>query len=251
MNTINNMTFDDILGLIVFYGIVFLIIFLVAKRKKQKRQEAIEAYKQTTYFKQTQNEYDKTMKDLGSYGEYLIYDELKPLENESCRLLFNLYIPRDNGKYSEIDCLVITTHGLYVIESKNYSGWIFGSNDQKYWMQTFKTGDKQKFYNPIWQNNAHLKQLSEHLDLDNTYFKSLIAFSNRCTFKAKPDNTDRLSIIHRKDVLDVLKEDIGKTNEILTLEQVSEIYNKLQPLTNASEEIKQSHINDVSNIKQF
>lgn len=49
---------------------------------------------------------------------------------------------------TEVDLIYINTSGIYVIESKNYSGWIFGDFKQKYWTQTFKT-EKHKFYNPV------------------------------------------------------------------------------------------------------
>lgn len=237
-------TIRDIIGLVLFYGVIALVIILIIKHRKKTREQKIEEYKQTTYFKQTGNEYSDTKRSLGKYGEFLVYDELKSLEGNNVKFIFNAYIPRDNDKYSEVDTIVLTLHGLYIIESKNYSGWIYGDKDSQYWTQTFKTS-KNKFYNPIWQNYSHVKYLSSYLNLDYDKFKSIIVFSNRCTFKAVPENTDRLSIIHRRDILPVVKNDLENTDEVFKSDDLNLIYEKLTKLTNIKEAIKQKHIDSI------
>lgn len=63
-------------------------------------------------------------KAIGTYGENLtIFDlELLKVKGYNGNILHNLYIPYNNGKTSEIDILFITKKGIFVIESKNYSG---------------------------------------------------------------------------------------------------------------------------------
>ena len=65
---------------------------------------------------------------IGRYGEALTARELKLVDlfGRKGKILRNVYIPKDNGETSEIDVLYITQKGIFVIESKNYSGWIFG-----------------------------------------------------------------------------------------------------------------------------
>ena len=81
------------------------------------------------------------------------------------KVVRNLYVPSGRGHTTEIDLLYITQKGIYVVESKNYSGYIFGSESQKTWTGTLYTGkdcfgrskvEKHHFYNPIWQNQAHI-----------------------------------------------------------------------------------------------
>ena len=50
------------------------------------------------------------------------------------------------GKTTEIDLLMLHEKGIFVIESKYYSGWIFGSEDQLKWTQCFRNGRKEHFY---------------------------------------------------------------------------------------------------------
>ena len=66
----------------------------------------------------------------------MIYKYLKDFENQGAKFLFNIYIPKKGNETTEIDVLMISSKGLFVFESKNYSGWIFGGDNQKYWYQT-------------------------------------------------------------------------------------------------------------------
>jgi hypothetical protein len=66
--------------------------------------------------------------------------------------------------FSQIDNIVVSPYGIFVIEAKNYDGWIFGDQDKKFWIQTFSNGRKNRFYNPIWQNNGHVKALKDTLE---------------------------------------------------------------------------------------
>ena len=65
----------------------------------------------------------------------------------------DLYLDNGNEKYSQIDLVVATKVGIVVFEVKEYSGWIFGNQNQRNWTQLLAYG-KQKyyFYNPIFQN---------------------------------------------------------------------------------------------------
>ena len=66
---------------------------------------------------------------MGRRGEKLTERELKLVRflGRGGKILRNVYIPKENGETSEIDVLYITQKGIFVIESKNYSGWVFGS----------------------------------------------------------------------------------------------------------------------------
>lgn len=107
-------------------------------------------------------------------------------KNTNYKILFNLYIPKENGETTEIDLILITPYGLFVIESKNYSGWIFGNTNNKFWTQTLPARrwgiNKEHFYNPIKQNANHILHLKNLLKIDIPYW-SIIAFSDDCEFK--------------------------------------------------------------------
>ena len=66
----------------------------------------------------------------------MTYRNLRRYEKEGTRFLFNLYIPEGENGTTEIEMLMLSAKGLFVFESKNYSGWIFGSERQPKWYQT-------------------------------------------------------------------------------------------------------------------
>ena len=81
--------------------------------------------------------------------------------------------------------IMIHQSGIYVFESKNYSGWIFGSEDSKNWTQTLPSGrkaHKEYFLNPIIQNKVHIKWLVKLIG-EESPIHSIIVFSERCTLR--------------------------------------------------------------------
>ncbi len=100
-------------------------------------------------------------------------------------IFHDLYLQKKNGEFSQIDIVVATPQGLLVIEVKDYSGWLFGNEKQRYWTQVLNYGkEKYRFYNPIMQNAGHIKALREqseqfaHLPIFN-----VILFAGNCTLK--------------------------------------------------------------------
>ena len=96
----------------------------------------------------------------GQVGETQIYKVLERLEGQKA-IISNCYLPMKDSGTTEVDLVLIHESGIYVIESKNYSGWIFGSENQKYWTQSLPSRggrtEKHQFYNPIWQNRTHVQ----------------------------------------------------------------------------------------------
>ena len=76
----------------------------------------------------------------------------------------NCYVPNRSGDKIEIDMIMLCQKGIYVIENKNYSGWIFGDEKSKNWCEILK-GKKYFFYNPIKQNKSHIKNLEKQLQV--------------------------------------------------------------------------------------
>lgn len=73
-------------------------------------------------------------------------------------IFHDLYIQKPNREYTQIDVAVATKAGIIVFEVKDYSGWIFGNEHQKYWTQILAFGkEKHRFYNPVMQNYGHIQ----------------------------------------------------------------------------------------------
>lgn len=97
----------------------------------------------------------------GYYGEYLVFKELYPKLSGCCKILMNLQVPTGDGRTTEIDLLLIHETGLYVFEMKHYKGTIYGKSHEQKWTQYFRTAPNSRFYNPVLQNQYHIKALQK------------------------------------------------------------------------------------------
>lgn len=210
----------------------------------------IKKYKKCSYYKITHNPYLRVRYNVGKHGEYLTYRYLRKFEKAGAKFLFNVYIPKENEETTEIDVLMISCKGLFVFESKNYGGWIFGSDNQKYWYQTFPAGrgrsHKESFYNPIFQNNTHIKYLKSLIS-EQIPMHSIITFSERCTLKNVNIYNSNVYVIKRYNVRKLVSTIYNNYGDVLSDEQVNDIYNKLYSYTQVSESVKQEHIDNINN----
>ena len=117
---------------------------------------------------------------LGKIGEAKVSALLSFLPKEYT--VFNNVLLYIDGKSSQIDHIVVSAYGIFVIETKNYKGWIFGSDTSRQWTQNIY-GEKHSFYNPVLQNQGHIFALKKLLNLPADFFISVIAFSSKATLK--------------------------------------------------------------------
>jgi hypothetical protein len=93
---------------------------------------------------------------------------------------------------TQIDHIVVSRYGVFVIETKNYTGWIFGDAKSKQWTQTIY-GNRSRFQNPLHQNFKHAKAVESLLSLSPRYVHSVVVFVGNAEFKADlPDNVTHL-----------------------------------------------------------
>ena len=224
----------------IVIGVIGLIVLAVSSFKAYD-------YSNSTYAKNTHNSYFSQFANAGKSGEYLTFRELEKYENQGAKFLFNVYVPIGEEKYTEIDCLMINQDGFFVIESKNYSGDIYGTAQEKQWYQWLPTkyyfGKKNYFYNPIWQNRGHISHLRRYINYSgNTY--SLIVFSNRCTLHFSENIIEDAYVIYRSELTRIIDGINANNTNKMSQQQVEILYNDLYPLSQATEEIKQKHLKD-------
>jgi hypothetical protein len=83
---------------------------------------------------------------------------------------------------SEIDHLIVSPYGLFVIEYKDYSGWIFGDESSRKWTAMYY-GDKYSFQNPLHQNFGHVKAVQEVLGVESWKVHAAVVFRGSFEFK--------------------------------------------------------------------
>ena len=225
---------------IILISAIIITIILVKKNKE---------YKSGSYYQITKLPYSSVKRDKGRYGEYLTYKYLKQFETNGAKFLFNIYIPKENGETTEIDVLMICSKGVFVFESKNYSGWIFGSESQKNWYQTLPKGrgrsHKEHFYNPIMQNRSHIKHLKAFLG-EQVPMRSIIVFSDRCTLKSIQVKSNDISVINCCNVAPVVSAVCNQiSTDLLSESDVTNLYKKLYPYTQVDTIAKAQHIANI------
>ena len=221
-------------ALICFILIVFL--FYVKHRN----------FKKSTYHRQTTNNVVKFRFNKGKYGEYLTSRMIDKYASWYHKQLLNVYVPkRNSSELTELDLIYIDATGIYVIESKNYSGWIFGNEAHQNWTQTMPNKKKFKFYNPIRQNATHIRALQNFLGLPNEVFHSVIVFSERCQLKAVDVTSSNVHVMKRGDLKQLLKKQNLTAKRIFTDEEIDRMYKKLLPRMQVLGEIKKQHIQTI------
>jgi hypothetical protein len=107
---------------------------------------------------------------------------LKTFPEIEYHLMNNITLPFKDGT-TQIDNILVSRYGIFVIETKNYKGWIFGDESSKTWTQVI-FNLKFKFSNPIHQNSLHVRVISELLDfIPKDLIHSLIVFTGDAKFK--------------------------------------------------------------------
>ena len=141
-------------------------------------------------------------------------------------IFHDLYIQKSNGEYTQVDVAVATKAGIIVFEVKDYSGWIFGNEYQRYWTKLLAYGhEKHRFYNPIMQNEGHIKAIRRCLPQNpGIPFYSVIVFFGSCEFRDVTCHADNTFVIHPNsirwvisDILDQPDANFGNKYEIITL----------------------------------
>ena len=191
---------------------------------------------------------DKILDDqwVGKHGEKLTERELKwvQLLGRKGKVLRNVYLPKDDGETSEVDVIFITQKGIFVFESKNYSGWIFGDEKSKNWTAMLPNKQKNLFYNPILQNRTHLKWMKKCVGDDIPLF-SIIVFSERCELKKVTVDSDDIKVIKRDRTYATVRDIWDSNPDTVSDERIKELYAKLKELTNVDSAVKAAHIENI------
>ena len=124
----------------------------------------------------------------GLIGEVMVNIAIKLfLNKEDYFPIRNITLPTEDGT-TQIDHIIVSKYGLFVIETKNMKGWIFGNPNQPTWTQKIYK-HTSKFQNPLHQNYKHTKTLESSLGINCNQIHSVIVFVGDCTFKTDmPDN---------------------------------------------------------------
>lgn len=122
----------------------------------------------------------------GKFGEWSVARRLERLPKDDYHVFNDVTLPTPKGT-SQIDHLVVSRYGLFVIETKNYKGWIYGGENSEQWTQNIY-GKKYSLYNPILQNAGHVRALRRVLaEFGEVPIIPIVAFSKRGSVSVRSD----------------------------------------------------------------
>lgn len=192
----------------------------------------------------------------GEIGEYKIDIQLSQFPKEY-RYLTDIMVknPKSGTGYSQIDHILITPYGIFVIETKNYQGTIYGGKNRKEW----NVNGKFKVMNPFYQNYGHIKVLQSLLDRKfSDHFISIVSFTKRCKFKVELDlrkvqsnelivyDVELTEFINRKVNVNRLQ---NNKEPLLSNEEIEKAYTTLVNANITDPKIREQHVNAIPKLK--
>ena len=173
----------------------------------------------------------------GFMGEFWVRQELKKLPKDKYIILNDIMVSQNNSTH-QIDHLIISQFGIFVIEMKNYYGLILGEEHRNKWVQ-YLGKNKSYFLNPIHQNYGHVKALEELLNLDNKYFIPIVCFSNQAKLKIETNG----NVVP----LDYLVSTIKSYQNIMIESNLQVIINKIIDSNITDKAESKKHVKNIKN----
>ncbi|MEK9152756.1 MAG: nuclease-related domain-containing protein [Patescibacteria group bacterium] len=183
---------------------------------------------------------------IGRSGEKFVSRKLHTLDQTHYKILNDVMLPsRGNSVTTQIDHIVISNYGIFCIETKAYKGWIFGNANQEQWTQMIFRY-KERFYNPLRQNFAHIKAIEDLLGQQRLKkpIISLVAFPD--ADKLKISGTD--SVGYARDVVRKIE---NYTEPFFSDAERDEICDLLARANIVDKETRKLHNREVRDLKRF
>lgn len=184
-----------------------------------------------------------TPKVKGIIGEKRVAKKLARLAKKyDGKVINDVIIPGDNDKTSQIDHVLIVPQGIFVIETKNYSGRIYGNDYDQNWTQVLAYGKvKNKLYNPLKQNATHLYRLKELLN-KKVRMESVVVIVSGNTKYITSESVYTLGELRHL----IYKDDKKELNN----SDVEDIYNQINYYKDNPVATKKEHIQNIKQSKR-
>lgn len=171
----------------------------------------------------------------GRRGEARVDRELARLDPSDYRVFSDLLVGAE-GRTSQIDQVIVSRYGIFVVETKNFSGWIHGGENSRYWTQTIYR-HKSRFLNPVKQNWSHVYALRGVLsDFPGLVFHPIVVFVGSAVLKNV--HTD-VRVIYLDDLVPAIRQ----TNSVtMSDDQVSLIAERLVAANLTDKHARSQHV---------
>ena len=221
------------LCVLISIAIVIAFIYVFGKIRNYRLLKTV-----TKSYRGTKSERDLVLKLLkhGISSENIFHD---------------LYLEKQNGEFSQIDLVVLTSVGVIVFEVKDFSGWIYGNGNHSYWTKVLAYGkNKYRLYNPIKQNSKHIQDLRNQIkQLYSLPFYSIVVFYGDCVLKEVNFVPKGTYLVKQKRVLEVMKI-IEKENDPIIYKNINACIGAIKKAVLNGENMKthQQHIENINDM---
>lgn len=157
----------------------------------------------------------------GKFGEFKVNRILqKCMDGEQYRLIKNCLLPTEDGT-TDVDHILVSVFGVFVIETKNMRGKIFGRPGEKMWTQKFPWRKGYRFQNPRRQNYKHVQTVCALCNLEENQVHSVVVFVGSARFNSEmPDDVVEGS----ENLIGHIK---SRTEEVLSPSEVGDVVDKI------------------------
>lgn len=153
-----------------------------------------------------------------------------------------IYFYEQVKQSSQLDHIIVSPYGIFVIETKNHKGMIFGDINGKVWTETFLS-THHTFYNPVHQNEQHLRYLSQYTSIGRQNMVGLIVFTNpqadlqhvNCPFCLTPDRLAQTIMYY--------------TNVIWNETQKDAVIKRIEKVNSSSYSLSKEHVTFVKDLQ--
>lgn len=175
----------------------------------------------------------------GRIGELTVSFILSFLDKDKNIILNDVMIPDNKGGTTQIDHIIISVYGIYVLETKNYIGWILGNEKSTYWTQVIYKR-KEKLYNPILQNKGHVSALKKLLeDYNEMPFYPIVVFTGNSDLKLEVES----DVIYTWGLLKKIKQ--YQNNEVLKLHEINKIAESINSSNIVDKKDRKEHVRNI------
>jgi hypothetical protein len=160
-----------------FFWIPLIIVFIVGAKSVAEKESFYKLQKSSTeeIQKHQLEAADAKCAQVGDEGERLVADIIEQTIVGKHYLYNDVIVRGNDGKTSQIDHILVSAKGVFVIETKNFSRKIYGNEDDYEWRRTLGDGrPATKFYNPCMQNKQHVQRLSDYLKMDDKIYSAVV-----------------------------------------------------------------------------
>lgn len=194
--------------------------------------------------------YSSRAEAIGDYGEKRVSSFLEELDCNDYRVYNDLLVR--NGDYTtQVDHIVISRYGVFVLETKNVHGKVYGGGNAEFWKQYLPdTGYKRygftqehQLRNPIWQNEGHIKTLRRLVFDNDVPVYGIVVFPSDTDINVTADQP----VLNMYNVVPYIKQ---YRDDVLTSDQMGLYRRRLFEVISTTEADRQQHIENVYHNKE-